>query len=325
VSILETLRDRKLWIITDYLVVVCIVLLVMVTAIIEPNFLTMRNIGNILRQFGPLAFASLGMTFIIIAGFIDLSIGGMMSFIAIATIMLIDPLGQVAALICGIIIGAICGFLNSSVILKAGALTQAEALFITFGMGTVYAALAMLLSGGATQHLSWCKSDTSMFGAIGVNNIAGPVSLSFLIFVVVLIILHIFQSKTTLGREIFLVGGNKVAARLSGVSVGRSIMTVYIIAGAMSALAAIVLFSRVGTASPTIGLDYQTQAILAVVVGGTTLIGGNGGVLRTVVGALLIILLSNCLNLLGVSVYMQNVASGAILILAIWLDNRKQM
>lgn len=308
----------------DYLVLVAIVILALITAIVEPNFLSAGNMTNVMRQFGPLIMVALGMTFVIIGGFIDLSVAGMMSFVAVVTLSLIDPLGQVPALIIGLCLGAFCGWLNSVLLLVSGALTQAEALFITFGMSMVYGALALIFSGGSTKHMSHVQGNTSIFTAIGSGNI-GFLSISFAIFLVALLLLYIFQNKTYMGRSICLTGGNKTAARLAGIPISRSIMYIYTISGLMTALGAIVLFSRVTTASPVIGKGYETNAILAVVVGGTTLVGGKGSVLRTVLGTMLVILMSNCLNLLGVSVYMQYMMKGAILVLAIWLDSRKQL
>ena len=308
----------------DYLVLVAIALLVLITAIVEPNFLTTGNLTNVMRQFGPLVMVALGMTFVIIGGFIDLSVAGIISLVAVVTLSLIDPIGQVPALIVGLGLGAFCGYLNSALILVSGAMTQAEALFATFGMSTVYGALALIYSGGSTQRMSRVQGDTSVFEVIGSGNV-GFVSVSFIIFLACLLLLYIFQNKTYMGRSIYLTGGNKTAAELSGISIKRSIAIIYTISGLMAALGAIVLFSRVTTASPVIGKGFETNAILAVVVGGTTLIGGNGSVLRTVLGTMLVILLSNCMNLLGVSVYMQYMLKGAILVVAIWLDNRKQL
>jgi ribose transport system permease protein len=308
----------------DYLVLVAIAILVLVTAIVEPNFLTAGNLTNVMRQFGPLVMVALGMTFVIIGGFIDLSVAGIMSLVAVVTLSLIDPIGQVPALIVGLGLGAFCGYLNSALILVSGAMTQAEALFATFGMSMVYGALALIQSGGSTQRMSRVQGDTSVFEAIGSGDV-GFLSVSFVIFLGCLLLLYIFQNKTYMGRSIYLTGGNKTAAELSGISIKRSISIIYTISGLMAALGAIVLFSRVTTASPVIGKGFETNAILAVVVGGTTLIGGNGSVLRTVLGTMLVILLSNCMNLLGVSVYMQYMLKGAILVLAIWLDNRKQL
>lgn len=305
------------------LVLVFIIVLVILTIAVEPKFLSLSNMTNIMRQFGPLAMVSLGMTFVILGGFIDLSVAGIMSLVAVVTVSLIEPLGQGGALLVGLSLGALCGLINSIIILTCGALTSAEALFITFGMSTVYGAIALILAGGATQHMSWIEKDTSLFTQIGQGSL-GFISVSFIIFLVVLFILFIFQDKTYMGRVIKLTGSNKTAARLSGVHVKGSIVSIYTISGLMTALGAVMLFSRVTTASPVIGAGYETNAILAVVVGGTSLIGGSGSVLRTVLGVLLVTLLSNCMNLLGVSTYLQLVLSGAILILAIWLDNRKE-
>ena len=307
----------------NYLVLVAIVLLVIITIIVEPKFLSGENLTNIMRQFGPLSFVSLGMTFVIIGGFIDLSVAGIISLVAVVTVSLIDPLGQVPALIIGIALGAFLGFLNSMVLISAGALTQAEALFITYGMSAVYSAVALIYTDGATQHMSWLTGDQSVFTAIGSGTV-GIVSVSFLIFLVSLGALWVFHNKTYNGRAISCTGGNKVAAELSGIPIKRSVILIYTICGLMSAIGAVVLFSRITTAAPIIGKGYETNAILSVVVGGTTLKGGKGSVLRTVLGVLLITLMSNCMNLLGVSPYMQVVLKGAILVVAIWLDNRKE-
>ena len=308
----------------DYLVLVMILGLALVTAVIEPKFVSPANLVNIMRQFGPLILVSLGMTFVIVGGFIDLSVAGTINLVAVVTISLIDPLGQAGALAAGLTLGAICGAINAVLILTAGATTQAEALFITFGMSTVYSSFALIYSGGSTFHFWDLKGSHSVFDAIGSGSV-GPLSVSFVIFLASLAILWIFHTRTAAGRSISLTGGNKTAARLAGVPVGRSIVLIYTIGGFMAALGAIVLFSRITTAAPVIGYGFETNAILAVVVGGTTLKGGKGSVLRTVMGVLLVIMLNNSLNLLGVSSYMQWAARGVILVLAIWLDNRKEV
>jgi ribose transport system permease protein len=307
----------------DYLVLVMIAALVAITAIVQPKFMSGANLVNIMRQFGPLIMVSLGMTFVIIGGFIDLSVAGTINLVAVVTISLIQPFGQVPALLIGLTLGAVCGALNSVLILTSGALTQAEALFITFGMSTVYSAIALLYSGGSTMHFWDITGSKSIFEAIGGGSL-GFLSVSFVIFLVCLGLLWVFQTKTSEGRAICLTGGNKTAARLAGVRVSRAIVVIYTICGFMAGVGAIVLFSRITTAAPVIGAGYETNAILAVVVGGTTLKGGKGSVLRTVMGVLLVTLLSNCLDLLGVSSYMQYAVKGAILVFAIWLDNRKE-
>jgi ribose transport system permease protein len=308
----------------DYLVLVMIAALVVITAAVEPKFLLPANLVNIMRQFGPLIMVSMGMTFVIIGGFIDLSVAGTINLVAVVTISLIQPLGQVPALLVGLAIGAVCGLMNAVVILSSGALTQAEALFLTFGMSTVYSALALLYSGGATKHFWDIAASKVVFESIGGGNL-GPLSVSFVIFLTCLAVLWVFQEKTVEGRAIRLTGGNMTAARLAGINVSRSLVLIYTLCGFMTGVGAIVLFSRITTAAPVIGAGYETNAILAVVVGGTTLKGGKGSVLRTVMGVLLVTLMSNCLDLLNVSTYLQVAVKGGILVFAIWLDNRKQV
>lgn len=305
------------------LVLIGIIVLCIVTAIAEPKFLTANNLANILGRFGSLSFVALGMTYVIIGGFIDLSVVGMMSLVGVITISLIDPIGQVGALFAGILLGAVLGTLNGLVLTVFGAMTQAEVLFITYGMSSVYGAAALLYTNAETVHLSRLNNSYSIFSVIGGGKV-GPVAVSFILFIICLILLDIFHRRMLPGRKISLMGGNKVAANLCGYNMKRTMIMVYMICGIMASIGSIVLLSRVTTASPTSGVGYETNAILSVVVGGTTLAGGHGSGYRTVLGVLLITLLSNCLNMFGVSTYMQTVLKGAVLVLAIWLDNRKE-
>ncbi len=309
---------------TDYLVLVAIALLVIITVIVEPKFLTGDNLTNIMRQFGPLSLVSLGMTLVIIGGFIDLSVAGIISLVAVVTVSLIDKFGQGGALVIGLTLGAALGCLNSIILLTAGATTQAKALFITYGMSAVFSAVALIYTDGSTQHMSWLTTPQTLFTAVGSGTV-GVFSVSFLVFLVCLAALYIFQTKTYSGRSISYTGGNMTAAELSGIPVKRSVILIYTISGLMAAISAVVLFSRITTAAPIIGKGYETNAILSVVVGGTTLKGGKGSVLRTTLGVMLVTLMSNCMNLLGVAPYMQVVLKGTILVVAIWLDNRKEL
>ncbi len=300
-----------------------IALLVIVTTVVEPRFLTLNNFDNIIRQFGVLVFAALGMTFVIMAGFLDLSIGGIISLVAVVTVTMIDKVGQGPAILIGLSVGLGCGLLNSILIISSGALTQAESLFITFGMSLVYGAVALMYVEGVTQFLTYSETDISIFEAINSGQI-GFLSVAATMFLVCLAVLVVIEKRTYMGRAVVLTGGNKVAARLAGIPISRTIVMIYAISGLLSAIGAVVLVSRVTLADPTMGTPYMTQAILAVVVGGTALIGGRGSVLWTVLGAFLLILLNNCLNLLGVSSYVQFMLWGVVLIAVIWLDAVKQ-
>jgi ribose transport system permease protein len=319
-SIMKLIRNN--------LIVVGILALITATSIIEPRFLSGMNFQNVVRQFGTLIFVALGMTFVIMGGFIDLSVSGIISLVVVVTVTLIDPIGQVNAIIVGILVGLACGLITSFVVVTGGALTLAESLFVTFGLGLVYAALALMITKGVTTYLNYSKTPYTLFTLIGRGSI-GPISVSFFLFLACLLILYIIERRTHIGRSIVLIGENKVASRLAGIPISRTVVFIYAVSGVMSAIGAIVLVSRVYLASPviggTVGGGYETQAILATVVGGTALKGGRGSVLWTVIGTLVLILMNNALDLIGVSTYIQYVLRGAILILAIWLDNKKQI
>ena len=306
------------------LVLCGIVVLIIITAIAEPKFLGAANLNNVLRQLGPLPFAALGMTFVIIGGFIDLSIVGIISLVGVVTIGLIDPLGQVGALLAGLLLGAFLGWLNGFVLTACGAMTQAEVLFITYGMSSVYTALALIYTQSETLRIARSTKPFTIFTTLGSANI-GIIPVALIVFILVLLLMHFFHTKTIWGRAIALMGGNKDAAYLVGFNVKSTMRLAYTINGLMSACASIALLSRVTTATATSGAGYETNAILCVVVGGTTLKGGKGSVLRTMLGVVLITLLGNCMNMLNLSTYMQTVMRGAVLVVAIWLDNRKEL
>jgi ribose transport system permease protein len=311
----DVLRDNPIY--------VAIVGLVVVTSIVEPRFLTPSNFNNIIIAAGTLIFAALGMTFVIMAGFLDLSIGGIISLVAVVTVTQIDHVGQVPAILIGLSVGVICGLINSGLIVSSGAITQAESLFITFGMSLVFGAVALMYVQGNTQFLTYSQTDISIFDAINSGKI-GPVSVFTALAIVAIVILWIIQRWTYMGRAVVLTGGNKTAARLAGVPISRTIVMIYAVSGLLSAIGAVVLVSRVTLADPTMGTPYMTQAILAVVIGGTALAGGRGSILWTVIGVFLLVLLNNCLNLLGVSSYVQFMVWGVILIAVIMLDTVKQ-
>ena len=305
------------------LVLIGIVILIIVTAIVNPKFLGAANLTNVLRQLGALPFVALGMTFVITGGFIDLSVVGIISLSAVATVAMINPLGQVGAIIFGIVLGGLMGYLNGTILTGCGAMTQAEVLFITYGMSTVYQAVGLLFTNAETLRLARSTKPITIFTTLSSTVWIVPVVL--IVFVVLLVAMHFFLNKTLAGRSVSLMGGNKDAAYLCGFNVKRTMRMVYTINGLMSALAAIALVSRVTTATATCGTGYETDAILCVVVGGTTLKGGKGSVLRTMLGVVLITLLGNCMNMLGLSTYMQTVMRGAVLVIAIWLDNRREL
>ena len=307
----------------EYLVLLAIVILVIVTAIVEPRFLTQENLTNLLRQFGPLSFTALGMTFIIIGGFIDLSLPGMISLVTMVTLSLFDVIGEFPAMLVGMMLGMLLGVINGTILVNAGATTQTKALFITFGMSQIYGALSQLYTDGQVIDRTFIAHPMPITRLLSTGTVGPVLPISFFVFIFFLTILYIFQKKTVLGRSINYTGGNLLAAELGGIPTKRIMIMIYAICGFMTAIGAMVLFSRVPVAVPLLGANFERDSIMAVVVGGTTLAGGRGGVLRTVLGVSLVILLSNCMNLMGIQTHLQEVFRGAVLVTAIWLDHRR--
>jgi len=307
----------------EYLVLFVILGLVVVTAIVEPRFLSAQNFTNLMRQFGPLSFVALGMTFIIVGGFIDLSVPGMISLVAMVTLALVDVIGEIPAMFIGLAVGTVLGTINGTLLVKVGANTQAKALFITFGMSQIFRSIALIFTGGFPMNWGTLFEHPMPVTRAIASGMWGPLSISFWMFLFFLAVLYIFQRKTFLGRAITYTGGNLTAAELGGIPTKRVIVFIYALGGFMVAVGSIVLFSRVSVTVPTVGTFFERDAIMAVVVGGTSLVGGRGSVIRTFMGVSLVILMSNCMNLLGVPTHAQEVVRGAILVLAIWLDHRR--
>ena len=306
------------------LVLVGIIVLVIVTALVEPKFLQPRNLTNVMKQLSALPFVALGMTFVIICGFINLSVPGLISLVAVISALTINTIGQGGSLLLGFAVGIALGWLTGLVLTTCGAMTQAEVLFITYGLSRVFIALAVMLSGAKTVRIKDSTKPITIYNMLGSYNV-WIFPAVFLFFIVILIIMHIFLTKTLPGRLIMLTGGNKDAAFLAGYNVKRIMRMVYAICGGLTALGSLAMLARIGTAQSGNGSGYETDAILCVVVGGTSLKGGKGSVLRTMFGVALITLLGNCMNMLGLSTYMQTVMRGAVLVVAIWLDNRKEL
>ena len=306
-----------------YLVLFLILGLVTATAIIEPRFLSPQNLTNLMRQFGPLSFVALGMTFIIVGGFIDLSVPGMISIIAMITLSMVDVIGEIPALLLGLALGIALGTINGTLLVTVGANTQAKVLFITFGLSQIYRSLALTYTGGFPMNWGTLFEHPMPVTRFISSGMWGPLSVSFWMFLFFMVVLLIFGLKTPLGRMISYIGGNLTAAELAGIPTKRVIVFIYALGGFMVAVGSIVLFSRVSVTVPTVGTFFERDAIMAVVVGGTSLLGGRGNVLRTFMGVSLVILMSNCMNLLGVQTHMQEVVRGTVLVLAIWLDHRR--
>lgn len=277
----------------------------------SPYFLTWRNWGDILRQTSINGILAVGMTYVILTRGIDLSVGSILAFTGIVSGLVVAaghglPLALGAGLLCGTVLGAFNGL--------AVAQLNVPPFVATLGMLSVARGLTYIVNDGSPV------TDLSdAYLALG-NGSLGPISMPVLIFAVVALVFWLILRYTTYGRYIYAVGGNERSAKTSGIGVRKVTFSVYVVSGALSGLAGMILSARTTSSLPQAGMSYELDAIAAVVIGGTSLSGGQGSMVGTLFGALLIGVINNGLNLLGVSSYYQQVAKGLIIVLAVLID-----
>ncbi|KPC49666.1 ABC transporter permease [Amantichitinum ursilacus] len=282
-------------------------------AIMSPDFLTVGNLLTVMRQVSINALIAFGMTLVILLGGIDLSVGSILGLSAISSASLMAAgFNPVFATAAGVVAGAAMGLFNGLVISKG----KVAPFIATLATMTVLRGLCMVFSHGSP--IAGFSSD--FFSMLGGGYVAGLIPVPVVGMLVMFAVFWFVLKKTVFGRHVYAVGGNEESARLSGVKVDRIKLWVYTLSGAMSALAGVVLTSRLNSAQPNAGAGYELDAIAAVVLGGTSLTGGRGWIFGTLVGALLIGVLNNGLNLLEVSSFYQQVIKGAVILLAVLID-----
>lgn len=280
----------------------------------DSNFLTANNLTNIARQVSINAIIAVGMTCAILIGGIDLSVGSVMALsgTVIAGLMLtIDP---VFAIFLGLILGTLFGFANGVLIAYA----KMPAFIVTLAGLGIARGLALIYTGG--YPISGLPAWFGFFGRGTVLGIQTPI----LIMIFVYILAYFSLNHTPFGRHIYAIGGNKEAARLSGIKVPKLTLIIYTISGFTAALAGLILTSRLMSGQPNAGVAFELDAIAAVVLGGASMAGGKGAILGTLVGAMLLGVLNNGLNLIGISPYVQNVIKGIIILIAIYVGTDKR-
>ena len=292
---------------------IALVLVAVGLSVMSPDFLTVNNLLNVMRQVSINALIAFGMTLVILLGGIDLSVGSILALSSVLTATLlqsgVDPM---LATLLGILAGAAMGLFNGLVISKG----KVAPFIATLATMTILRGLALVFSNGSPI----TGFDSELFSMLGGGYIAGLVPVPVAWMLILFAGFWFVLKKTVFGRHLYATGGNEEAARLSGVKVDRVKLWVYTASGAMSAMAGVVLTSRLNSAQPTAGAGYELDAIAAVVLGGTSLTGGRGWIFGTLIGALLIGVLNNGLNLLGVSSFYQQVIKGAVILLAVLLD-----
>ena len=290
--------------------------LVIILSFLSPYFLTIPNLLNVVRQVSIIAIVSFGMTMVILTGGIDLSVGSMLAFSGAVTAGMIvnSGLNVFLAILIGLAAGTALGLFNGIAVAKA----KLPAFIVTLAMMTIARGFTLIYTNG--RPISGFDETFRFFGAGYLGRIPVPV----VIMVLLLFIIYVLLKKTPLGRYIYAIGGNEKATKLSGINTDKIKIAVYALNGFLAAVSGIILTSRLNSAQPMAGEGYELDAIAAVVLGGTSLSGGSGGVVGTIVGALIIAVLNNGLNLLNVSSFYQLVAKGAVILLAVFLDRKSQ-
>ena len=289
--------------------VIALIILMAVITIINSNFLTANNLLNLLLQVTSNALIAFGMTFVILTGGIDLSVG---SILALSSALTAGLLGSgmpvTLAILISLILGCILGMMNG-LLISYGKLAP---FIVTLATMTIFRGATLVYTNG--NPITKGLSDTFLFQFLGQGYIVGipfPVIIMFIVFIVLYVLLH----KTAFGKSVYAIGGNEKAAYISGVKLNKVKIIIYSISGIMASISGLIITSRLSSAQPTAGASYEMDAIAAVVLGGTSLSGGKGRILGTLIGALIIGVLNNGLNIIGVSAFWQQVVKGVVILI----------
>lgn len=300
-------------------VLLALIVFIILVSIIAPHitggkYLTWKNIIQVFRQQTYIGIIACGMTFVIISGNIDLSVGSQLTLLTVLCANLSlqsNFLAIVGTLFLGLVLGVFNGFFVSGLKLNP--------FIVTLGTGSIYGALAMILTSGFTK-----RADSILFDYIGTGSVFGLIPMPVLIMLAVVLVFSFISKRTVFGQRLYAIGANPKAARYSGIRSRRTVAITYVLSGFCCALAAIVLIARSTSANPAVAGGKEMDVILAVVLGGTSILGGKGSIWGTVIGFLFIGFMSNGFTFLNFNQYMQWEVMGVILVSALAIDVYKQ-
>jgi ribose transport system permease protein len=292
--------------------VLALFVLSMGIAFLSPNFLKTSNLMNVVRQASPQIIMAIGMTVVFLTGGIDLSMGSVTTLVSIVTAfaMVRMNVNWVLAIVAALLVGALSGLANGLLIAKV----KLPPPVATYGMLWIGRGLAFAIMG-ATPIFGFPEA----FRYIGVGYLAG-VPMPIWIMLAIAVLVGLFLNFTTLGRSVYAVGGNAAAARASGIPADRVLIYVYIISGLMAAVTGVILCARLGAVDQNLGAPFLLPAIASPVMGGTSMTGGQGGVAGAILGSLIMVVVTNGMNLLRISSLWQQFVVGLVVVLAVWLD-----
>jgi ribose transport system permease protein len=283
-----------------------LIVLIVLVSVLSPHFLTIRNILNVLRQVSIIGIVSVGMSYVIFTGGIDLSVGSVAALSGVVTGVFIKNFGcnLPVSIIVGILAGAACGTVSGTLITSR---IRMPPFISTLAMMSVARGLALVITSG--RPIFNLPDSFSFIGGASVAGIPVPI----IIMLVVYLLAHVNLSHGKMGLYFYVIGGHEEAGRVSGINTSRVKLLAYIISGVCSGMAGIVLASRVMVSEPIAGVGYELDAIASVIIGGANLFGGEGLIAGTLIGAIIIGILRNGLNLLNVSTYLQQVVIGVVI------------
>ena len=293
----------------EYGVLTIIVILMVGLSLISDSFLTARNLLNIVNQSAPLAIIACALTLVIIGGGFDLSTGAIFGVASVAAGWIAVHVDPYTAIIAGPLIGLALGTVNGAIITGFGV----HSFLVTLATSLVYRGIAILITGGALIPVRIAEFSWIGRGRIGMVNIAVIVLIIFMVIFMVLL------NRTTFGRRVFAVGGNEEAAILSGIRTNLIKIVTFSLSGMAAGLAGVIAVSRISMASPQAGVGMEFEAIAAVILGGTSIMGGSGAIWRSVAGVLLMALIGNGFNILNVNPFFKDLTTGVIIVVAVAL------
>ncbi len=295
---------------------IALIILILFVSVMNPTFLQPTNLLNLLRQLIINGFIALGMTFVILTGGIDLSVGSTLAITsAVFAGLLQSGMNTLVAIVIAIILGLFLGLVNGLLITKG----KLAPFIVTLATMTIYRGLTLVYTEG--RPIAGPK-DNFFFQFLGKGVFLG-IPFPVILFAIVFLILWVILNKTPYGRKVYAVGGNYKASYISGINTDKVMIWVYVISALMAVLSGLVLTSRLNSAQPTAGTAYEMDAIAAVVLGGTSMSGGAGSLTGTLLGILILGVLNNGLNLLGVSSFYQQIVKGIVILVAVLIDRKR--
>ena len=306
-------RTTLMAILGKYGIFFVLLVIILILSIVSPVFFSTRNLLNILRQISVNGIIAVGATFVIISGGIDLSVGSIVAMAGVIATSFAHPGDSVPlAFLLGTLVGLAAGAINGFIVTKG----KVAPFIVTLGMMTILRGLALVYTNG--RPVINLSKGYNIIGGGYILGLPNPVIILIIILVFGIFTLHF----TKYGRHVYAIGGNELSARVSGINTRLVIFGVYAIAGTLAGIAGVVITARVMTGSPVVGSGYELDAIAAVVIGGTSLSGGVGSIIGSFIGALIIGVINNGLDLLNVSAYNQQIIKGVIIIFAVLLDRQ---